>query len=275
MDHRIRLPPFLLVWIAANPQVNQEATVSDEPAERSDDSGPDGSADDVQARVEEAVAGLKKTNAELKQEKTALKQKLDELSASLDLLGGTDGLRQLASLRERLQTDDLGRLLADGQIDEWFDRRAQPLRDTHQQQINERDQAVQAANQRASAAETLLQQTLLKTAVSQAAARAGVEPTAMLDILLRAERSFTFDPEHGQLVERDAAGGVRFSPDGRSPRTIDEWLADQKETARHWWPPSRGGGAGGSGLPTREPDLSKMTFHEYKAFRDRQDSPHP
>lgn len=235
--------------------------------------GGGGGVDETQKRIDEATSGLKKTNAALKEEKVAIKKQLDELTSTIDKVGGADGLKRLTELNERLQKDELGKLLADGKTDEWFDRRTESLRKNHQSQLDERDKAVQQANERAEAAEKRLHRTLLRTEVATAAAKAGVETSAIEDIELRAERAFQFDTELQQLVMRNDEDGVVYGKDGKAPKSVAEWLDDQKEVAKHWWPPSTSGGASGNRTPGRStgPDLEKMSPREYAEHMDKLD----
>jgi len=62
---------------------------------------------------------------------------------------------------------------------------------------------------------------------------------AIDDVLLNAGTIFELD-EQGKVVTRDNVG---VTP-GLTP---DVWLKDMQEKRPHWWPVSKGGGAGGSG----------------------------
>lgn len=209
--------------------------------------GGNNGGDDVQRRIDEAVSGLKRTNEALKEEKTGLKKQFDELKAQIDALGGSDGLKQLQDLNAKFATDELGKLLKEGKHDEWFDRRAKSLRDEHAKQLGQHDTKVKQAEERAAKAEQKLQRMMLTTAVQAAAVKAGVEPTAIEDISEIAANRFQFDPEKGQLVLKDSDGVVVFGKDGKSPKSVEEWLEDQRESRRHWWAASTSGGASGSG----------------------------
>ncbi len=195
---------------------------------------------EFQKRLDDATAGLKRTNEALKAEKADVKRRLDEMSSMLESLGGVQGLKQLQSLHERFSQDELGRLWKDGRTDEYFERRAKSLREEHARQL-------QHLEGRATSAEGRLQTMLVKTAVQAAAIKAGVEPTAIEDVELHADKKFSFDAERGQLILKDADGALVFGADGKSPKTVEEWLDEQREPRRHWWPASKSGGASGSG----------------------------
>ena len=73
----------------------------------------------------------------------------------------------------------------------------------------------------------------------EALTSAKVLPTAFDDALLLAERVFEIT-EEGETVTKD---GVGVTP-GIAPAA---WLEEIQEKRPHWWPPSSGGGARGSG----------------------------
>jgi hypothetical protein len=75
--------------------------------------------------------------------------------------------------------------------------------------------------------------------VRAAAAKAKVLPEALDDALLLADRQFEVD-ESGNVVTKD---GVGVTP-GVDPEV---WFTDLQQKRPHWWGPSQGGGAGGSG----------------------------
>jgi hypothetical protein len=237
------------------------------------ESGDGGGSDDVQKRIDAAVGGLRKTNEALKAEKQAIKAKLDELSGTFESLGGADGLKQLQDLNAKFANDELGKLLKEGKHDEWFDRRAEGLRKEHAKQLSQHDQTVKQAEERAVAAEKRLHTMLLKTAVQSAAVKAGVEASAFEDVELHAEKRFTFDVERGELVMKDEDGVLVYGKDGKSPLTVAEWLDDQKESRRHWFPASQSGGASGSRMTKAGsgPDLERMTPREYADYMDKKD----
>lgn len=234
----------------------------------------------IDAAVEAAVEGLKNTNRELKGEKTALAKKLEEIQGQLDKFGGldllkefgsADDLKSLADMRKRLSADETGKLLAEGRYDEWFDNRTAAMRKDHDNQLRQMQEQMAEMKQRAEKWETAHHDKVLETDVASAVMETGVEPSALVDVQLRAKTAFKFDAEKGRMVLRDAEGGVVYGKDGKSPLTIKEWLEGQKETSRHWWPPSKGGGANGSdpGSQKRE-DLGKMDFRDYAAKRREQ-----
>jgi hypothetical protein len=86
--------------------------------------------------------------------------------------------------------------------------------------------------------------------VLSAAAKAGVHPGAMEDVLLRASNLFSVDDD-GNAVQYDPDAGeeerIILGKDNKSPYSPAEWLEEMKENAPHWWPAgASGSGAGGN-----------------------------
>lgn len=244
--------------------------------------GGGGGDEDIEAKiaqaVEKAVVGLKENNGALKQEKTQLKEQFDTLQGLVESLGGADALKslgnadtvkQLAEMRKRFEADENGKLLGEGKYDEWFDRRVGGLKKDYENQIAETAKRAEEAEKKSEGYLNAFRQKVLETEVASAAAGSGIESTALLDVQLRAQREFQFDAERNALVLRDQDGGVVFGKDGKSPKTVREWLDDQKEVSRHWWPPSKGGGAEGSERGGAGKDLGSLGFKEYQEQRKK------
>lgn len=231
----------------------------------------------VQAAVEEATKGLKATNQALKAEKTQEAERAKQLAEAIDGLGGIEVLKQLgnaetvkslAEMRKRFEADASNKLLAEGKYDEWFDTRTAGLRKDYEAQVKDREAKLEEAVKNGESTTGALRQKILEYDVTNAAASSGILPGALLDVRLRAQQLFKFDPEHDRFVLRDAEGSLIYGKDGKSPKTMTEWLDDQKETSGHWWPGSRGGGAGGSdGVVASKDDMSTLPFDQYMKTR--------
>lgn len=228
---------------------------------------------DIDSAVENAVGGLKTTNAALKSEKSDIKKALDAMNAQFKALGGEDGIAKLSEFQQKLAKDESTSLLAEGKHEEWFDKRTAALRKSHEKELGTVSEQVNAANTRAEKAEATLHKTLLKAEVLTAAKDAGTIAEASADIRLRAERVFTWDVERETLVIKDADGDIVLSKDGKTPKSVTEWLDEQKDGARHWWPASQGAGAGGSGDGAGgagDEDISTADFDTFAAKRKQQ-----
>ncbi len=97
--------------------------------------------------------------------------------------------------------------------------------------LSERDQRLEQYS-------TKERQRAIGDAVRAAAVKSKLEPTAVDDAIMLAERTFDID-EEGNVVTKD---GVGVTPGINA----ELWLTDMQAKRPHWWGPSAGGGAGGS-----------------------------
>jgi hypothetical protein len=227
----------------------------------------------VQARIDEAVAGLKKTNADLKKEKSEAVTIARQLQEQFEALGGEDGIKGLVDMRQRLEKDETGKLLAEGKSEEWFEKRSEAMRKDYERkleaqaaEIAKRDEALQTTSGR-------LHSTLLDVGINAACDKAEVkDPWAREHIKLLAEKSFTYDPEHDRHVIRDRDGEVKFGKDNK-PMDMAEWIEGHRGQPeyRAWWGETRGSGMGNGALPS-SPDrrmelMGNMSLDEYRKAR--------
>jgi len=230
----------------------------------------------IDAAVQNAVAGITANRDEILAEKRELKDQLTASIGQLDGLGGKDGVNALLELKTRLEKDEMGKLVSEGKHDEWFDRRTQAMRADFENQMTGANGKLEEAINRASNAERSYTGLKIENEVRSACASSEgfVGEGATQDALLRAQNIFEYDPKAGVVI-RDENGGVVLGKDGSTPKTVSEWLDEQKESSRHWWGISQGAGVNGStgrGGPA-EPTMdavSKMTSAEYTEYRKKQ-----
>lgn len=208
--------------------------------------GPDIAAQ-VAAAVEKETANLKEFNQKIIAEKRQLENDFKGLKGTLDKLGGDDGITSLLNMKKNLEKDEVGKLLAEGKHEDWFEKRAASLKRDHENQMKKLASDLEKAQETNQLLDGKLRGTVLRAEVLSAAKDSQVLASAVSDIQLRAERAFTYDTERDMLVVKDENGGVLFGKDGTSPKSVAEWLDEQKDDARHWWPASQGSGASGSG----------------------------
>lgn len=223
----------------------------------------------VRKELEQEYAGLKTNRDAVLAEKRELKEKLAGIESVIAAAGGSEGIQKLQELKARLEKDEIGALLAEGKHEEWFDKRTGRMRSEYEQQIAKLNEELEAERSGRSAAEKARTDLMLETSVRAAAGKLGVVDSAVSDAILRARGVFSFDPERNALVIRDENDGAVLGKDGKTPMQVDEWLESQRESARHWFPPSKGAGATGAhgGGSAGEPDVSKMSRDEYAEWR--------
>lgn len=105
---------------------------------------------------------------------------------------------------------------------------------------------------------TQLRTLVIDNAVRTAATKVGVLPSAIDDVLLRAQSTFKF--ENGQAVPYDTKGNPIYGPDGSSHMTPEQWALGLKKNAPHLFPGSGGGGGPGGGPGNMDP--TKMSAND-------------
>lgn len=190
----------------------------------------------------------KKLNNELRELKAAL-QKFDDI----DL----DEIRTLREQHAKLKKNsDANPEVAElqAQLDA-LNRNLEATTTRFQAELD-KSQADGAAKQRA------LDQSVVDNAVVSAASNAGIQPSAMEDVKLRARGLFRNVDGKAVMHEGEQP---RYSEKRPSEYlTADEWLADiMPKQAPHWYKPSGGSGAMNNGGPsggTRKIGIDPMEF---------------
>ena len=142
------------------------------------------------------------------------------------------------------------KLIKAGKVDEVVESRVQTMRKDFETKLNEASNQLSSANRQ-------LETLLVDNTVRAAAIKAGVLPTAVDDVLLRAKS--VFKVQNGAAVPVNEKGEVIYGKDGTSPMSVDDWMSTLKKTATHLWPASQGGGANRSGPQGSGRDTSRMT----------------
>lgn len=187
---------------------------------------------EIQAIIDQQVAGLKSKNAELL-------GKVKEHSDNLKRFEGIDP-DAVRGILQRFSDDEEAKLIAAGKIDEVLDKRTERMR-------TDVDKQIKAANDRADKAEAFsskFRDRVLGDAIRSAAIKSGALPGAADDLILRAKGVFTLGDD-GEAVALDKDGNQLLGKDGKSPLTPFEWAESLKDTAPHLWPAGEGSGAGG------------------------------
>ena len=102
------------------------------------------------------------------------------------------------------------------------------------------DTNIGTMTKRAETAEGSLSSLLVNDAVSREAIAAGVQDTALTDVLTRANKVFKVVGGKATPYDGDE---IIYGTDGTTPLTVKDWLAGQAVSAPHLFKPSEGGGA--------------------------------
>jgi hypothetical protein len=208
----------------------------------------------------EDVSGLKTA---LQKERDTSKAALKRVSEFETRFAGIDP-DQVRAILDRVANDAEAKLIAEGKIDEVIEKRTERLRADADKRVNDANDAVKAANERANR----YSQRVLDDQIRAAAAKAGIHAHAVDDALFRGRSMFALD-ENGHAVQLGDDGQPVLGKDGKTPFSPAEWLDSMKEAAPHWFPAgSSGSGSGGGQRGGGSANLyrSTMTPAEKSAY---------
>ena len=143
--------------------------------------------------------------------------------------------KKLKAEHDKLQE---GELIKAGKVEELVAQRVKAMQEDHNAKVTELQTRYDTANRQ-------LETLLIDNEVRSHAAKIGVAPTAIDDVLLRAKT--VFKVENGQPVAKDAKGNTMYGKDGTNSLGIGDWAAGLKETAPHLFLGSQGSGANNQG----------------------------
>jgi len=222
----------------------------------------------------EKLAEFRNTNTELMKQLT----QVEESVTAYRTLGDdpaklAEELKELRSLRQRVDDRDL---VDKKGFEEALNKRTAEMKASADNQIRTLTEALKKAETERDAAVTRHQRSVIDRDLTDAALAAGVRPTAIPDLLFRAERAGWILTEKNKVVLRDDEGGTQYviGADGASPLTPKEWINGHvRDTAPHFFDMPTGGGALGSNGATgsKNPWLKEswnMT-EQGKIFREK------
>lgn len=186
----------------------------------------------IDAKISEAVAGLKSKNSELL-------GKVKEAQSNLQRFDGIDP-DAVRTILSKFASDEEAALLAKGEIDTVLNKRTERMRSENAKLVK----AEQEARERAEAKAGKLAARTLAGAIRDAALKAGALPEAMEDIVLRGGGTWRLNDD-GEPVAMNG-DEVVLGKDGKTPLTPQEWAESLRETAPHLWPKAQGTGAPGA-----------------------------
>lgn len=170
-----------------------------------------------------------------------------QLQQQLDKLKDIDP-EKYKELRKLQQKIEEKQLIDAGEVDKAVNLRVASMKEELESKLNEATTGLSKANAQ-------LATLLIDNSVKTAAAKNGILPTALDDIVFRARGTFVL--ENGVPIPKSGEQVV-YGKDGKTPMTPDEWVIGLKKTAPHLFQGSRGSGAqGGDAFGTV--DVSKLS----------------
>lgn len=159
----------------------------------------------------------------------------------------SDFAKQLEALRDTKKKVDDGALVENTSLEEAAAARVTEVTNNMKEQLASMAKDRDAHKARAEAAVQSANAMMVENAVRLAASDADV---AMLDkavamILPSALKTFRVE-ESGKITPKQSDGTIIYGSDGVTPKTIKEWLLEQREENDFLFKGSKGGGASGS-----------------------------
>jgi len=194
--------------------------------------------------VEESLRQYYKAGADgayyLEVEGAVDKSKLDEFrNNNIDLAKRLEAFKDMdpAKVQEMLDNERKiaeKKLIDAGDIEGLVNQRISAMKADHDKVINTLNGQLTVSNRQ-------LETLLIDNSVREVAAKIGVVPSAVDDVLLRAKT--VFKVEGGAPVAKDSAGNTIYGKDGTSSLGIGDWVGGLKEQAPHLFGTSAGSGA--------------------------------
>jgi len=221
----------------------------------------------------EDVTGLKTA---LEQERK-LRRDAEKLHSDLKIrFEGVDP-DEYHKLQERVKGLDDSEVYDKQGIEALVTRRTESMKHEHERVTARKDQEIAHLKTVSADLDKRWRSDRIKTALLDAAARAGVAKGAMPDAVQRGMQVFVDLDEHGTVVSKNG-DDIRYGKDGVNPLSPDEWMAGLKTEAPHLWPASTGSGApaahGGNGAgidwdAITNPAERRTRFREWQAQQRR------
>lgn len=206
--------------------------------------GASGGNDDFKAKFEAMEVQFQEQAEELNRLRSHSKKLLDEkkqLKSNLDKFDGID----IEKLLQQFDSNEEAKLIAENKFDEVVNRRMEKTLLEWENRLNEANKKLEQSDTEKTALQSRYNNAVVNNHLRAAAEKAGVLPSAIDDVLARANGTFTV-LDNGEIEARNADGSLRTVKS--KPLSPELFVDDLKEVAPHYWPASQSGGAnGGSG----------------------------
>lgn len=189
------------------------------------------------SQVKVTTEGLVKNRDTILAEKRKLEEDLKRYSG----VGDPDAVKAAMA---KLRDEEEKKLVAAGDIDGLVKRRLKETEDRFQQTLNTKEQEIANAKKAADQRMETVRKLTLERELAEAAIKAGVQPTAVPDLLNRGRGVFQVG-EDGKVTCVDG-NGVAITETNGQPRTPASWVESLKNEAPHFFPPSSGAGSRGN-----------------------------
>lgn len=219
----------------------------------------------LDAEVDEhpAVGGLKSALAKEREGRESTSKELLKLRKDIE---GLDPVKAREALARVQELEDK-KLIDEGKFEELVKARTDRLQQTHQEQLNEYQKKLKEHEGSISKLTEELSTERIDNQLTLHATKAGVRPTALTDVILRARRVWKL--VDGQPVPMNGDSLV-YGKDPSKPMPMEEWLDTlRKGDGAHLFEGSGGGGAANAGGQSngRDVTLTRDQARDPQAYR--------
>lgn len=180
--------------------------------------------------------------------KSALEKERAAAREARDALKKFDGIdpTKTREFMAKFENDEEAQLIANGKIDEVFQKRTEKYHTEVERQKKELADKITAAESKANA----FRDRVLDDAIRAAASKfPDLHSSAIEDALLKMRKDFTLD-ENGNAVQLNSDGTIVTGKDGKTPYSPIEEFEASKVTKPHWWKVSNSGSSA-TGKPNK------------------------
>jgi hypothetical protein len=177
-----------------------------------------------------------------------------------------DGIdpEEVAKLKDRVKSLDDQELYDRNGIEVLVSKRTQSMKDDYTRVLQAKDNEIGQLRDANATLDKKWRQDRIKTALLDAATRAGVAKHALPDAVQRGMAVFVDLDDQGNVIAKQG-DDIRYGKDGVSPFSPDEWLQGIKADAPHLWPQSVGTGLAHS----RNGNGTEMDYSAIKSPTER------
>lgn len=190
----------------------------------------------VRDAVDSQVSGLKQKNDDL----------LGTINEQKSKLKDFDGLdaAKIRNMMTHFENNEEAQLIAEGKIDDVIQRRTDKISGQYTDQINQLSTSLESLTAERDNLHKQLERSVIGNKLQAEAAKSGILPEAVEDVLMRGLGVFSLDDKN-EIVARDKDGNLRKMEDGMllNPERFIESL---RKSNPYYWPSSQSAGGRGS-----------------------------
>lgn len=185
----------------------------------------------LQSEIDKATSGLKASHSKLLDEKKKLQERFQGITNPEEALQAL----KLISENEEMQ------MIRDGKFDEVVQRRLSSKLTEFEEQTKELNTKLEMHEISSTKYKTMYADLIIDNNIRKAAAKAGVLPAAMEDVLNKGRNLFAVADDEKSVESRDHNGKLRKTEDEKI-LTPENWIDSLKRTSPHYWPASQSAG---------------------------------